>query len=114
MPNTSICPAGWQLPVNGTETTNKSFAKLLSSTYGYGIATGTTLLENPYLGITKYYGLWDWYYMSENYQGSHDYFWYGIPSSETNAYHPDYWSSGINIQYSGVKGVGLTIRCVQR
>ena len=30
----SICPAGWQLPVDGSKTTNKSWDKLIYGTYG--------------------------------------------------------------------------------
>ena len=36
----SICPAGWQLPVNGDSSTDKSWAKLINGTYGDGIASG--------------------------------------------------------------------------
>ncbi|MBR3134967.1 hypothetical protein IKG54_00140 [Candidatus Saccharibacteria bacterium] len=113
-PNTSICPAGWQLPVNGPETTNKSWARLLSSTYGYGITTGTALLENQYLGFTKYYGNWHWLSASEGGQGSYGVFWSGTPSSETNAYYLTYFSGGVTLQDVNNKGYGWSIRCVQR
>ncbi|MBQ3309379.1 hypothetical protein IJG78_01740, partial [Candidatus Saccharibacteria bacterium] len=113
-PNTSICPSGWQLPVNGPETTNKSWAKLLGSTYGYNITSGTALLENQYLGFTKYYGDWDWSYASENNQGSYGYFWSGTPSAETNAYSLIYNSGGVYPQNNYAKGFGFSIRCVQR
>ncbi|MBR3135323.1 hypothetical protein IKG54_02015, partial [Candidatus Saccharibacteria bacterium] len=113
-PNTSICPAGWQLPVNGPETTNKSWAKLLGSTYGYNITSGTALLENQYLGFTKYYGHWSWYYASENDQGSDGYFWSGTPSSEARAYILHYLSGGLGTQSNDTKGFGWSIRCVQR
>ncbi|MBR3134952.1 hypothetical protein IKG54_00065, partial [Candidatus Saccharibacteria bacterium] len=113
-PNTSICPAGWQLPVNGPETTNKSWARLLGSTYGYNITTGAQLIENQYLGFAKYYGFWGWDSASEVVQGTFGYFWSGTPSSETNADNLYYISGDVNPQTNSGKGYGFSIRCVQR
>ena len=114
-PNTSICPAGWQLPVNGaSETVNKSWTKLFGSTYGYGITNGTQLLENQYLGFAKYYGGWYWYSASEIDQGRAGNFWSGTPSSETYIYRLGYDSGGVSSQLNSNKGHGFSIRCVQR
>ena len=110
-PNTSICPAGWQLPVNGPETTNKSWAKLLDT---YSITTGAQLISNSTLGVTKYYGYWRWYSASEYNQGSYGNFWSGTPSAETNAYYLRYNSGGVDPQDYNDKGNGFSIRCVAR
>ena len=112
-PGTSICPSGWQLPVNGGDTTNKSWAKLLGPS-SYNITTGTQLIENSYLGFTKYYGYWYLYGASENGQGSHGHFWSGTPSAETGAYHLFYNSGNVNPQDNDDKGQGFSIRCVLR
>ncbi|MBR3323577.1 hypothetical protein IKG16_01690, partial [Candidatus Saccharibacteria bacterium] len=103
----------WQLPVNGDANTNKSWAKLLGPS-GYNITTGTQLIENSYLGFTKYYGYWAWYGASEDYQGISGNFWSGTPSAEANTYGLAYGSRGVNPQYNFTKGDGFSIRCVQR
>ncbi|MBR3323362.1 hypothetical protein IKG16_00560 [Candidatus Saccharibacteria bacterium] len=110
-PNTSICPSGWQLPVNGDANTNKSWAKLLDV---YGIDTGAKLLANGTLGFTKYYGHWDRYSASEVVQGSHGNFWSGTPSAETTVYGLVYNSGGVYPQNNDTKGYGFSIRCVAR
>ena len=112
-PNTSICPSGWQLPVNGDANTNKSWAKLLGPS-SYNITTGTQLIENSYLGFTQYYGHWDRYSASEVVQGSHGNFWSGTPSAEANAYALFYPSGGVYPQDNTGKGFGFSIRCVLR
>ena len=113
-PNTSICPSGWQLPVNGPETTNKSWARLLGSTYGYGITSGTALRENQYLGFDLYYGYWSFSAASERTQGSNGNFWSGTPSSGSDDYCLYYNSSNIDPQNTNDKSSGFSIRCVLR
>ena len=115
-PNTSICPANWQLPVNGNTNTNKSWAKLLNS---YSITTAPQLLANGNLGFALYYGSWNWYGASEDNQGSYGFFWPGTPSSEISAYCLLYGSGGVYPQYNSYmgavgKGHGFSIRCVAR
>ncbi|MBR3135080.1 hypothetical protein IKG54_00750 [Candidatus Saccharibacteria bacterium] len=109
-PDTSICPKGFTLPVNGDSTRDKSWAKLLDAN---GVTTGAQLLTKP-LGFTKYYGIWHWHRASESEQGSLGFFWSGTPSSETSAYDLDYNSGHVSPQSSVDKGYGFSIRCVAR
>ena len=105
----SICPKGWQLPVNGDSSTDKSWANLLDA---YSITTGAQLLANSDLGFTKYYGYWRWYDNSEWEQGSLGYFWSSIPYGADRAYNVSYDSTAIHLQGTNNKGVGFPVRCV--
>lgn len=113
-PNTSICPNNWQLPVNGTATTAKSWAHLLANVTGGPITTGTQLIENQYLGVRLFYGVWSWFTKSEFYQGSYGYLWSGMPNSEETAYYLNYSVSDLLPQDTYNKGNGFNVRCVHR
>ena len=115
-PDTSICPKGWTLPVNGTDTVAKSYAHLLAKAIpNTPITTGQQLISNSStLGFTKYYGFWHWYYASEYDQGNVGVFWSGTPSTETNAYYLDYNSGAVDPQHTDNKYYGFGIRCVAR
>lgn len=112
----SICPTGWQLPINGNNTVNKSYAKLLS-TYGVTSATRSKLVDPSHtsyaLGL-RYYGVWDLNSGSEVEQGRHTHLWSSTPASDINAYNLSYGITGLNYQGSHAKGAGWNIRCVSR
>ena len=122
VPDTSICPKGWTLPVNGgdNDTTPKSWRHLLAKTIPNApITTGPQLISNSILGFTKYYGQWGYWRASEDSQGSYGLFWSGTPSTEYQAYRIVYSSLDIyqyyiNPQNSYEKGHGASIRCVLR
>ena len=107
--NTSICPKGWRLPINGDETQDLSWAKLMNA---HGLTTGAGLLNEKGLGFDKYYGYWGWQEASEGAQGSYGYFWSSTPSSASNAYYFAYDSTTIYPQGNLTKGYGRSIRCV--
>ena len=112
---TSICPKGWRLPENSTETGAKSWSNLMSVyniTTGAELTTTDTAAPQYNLGFSLYYGLWEWDYASEGYQSSNGFFWSSTPSSETYAYSLNYWASGVNLQHYTDKGYGFSIRCV--
>ncbi|MBR0403487.1 hypothetical protein IJI55_03010, partial [Candidatus Saccharibacteria bacterium] len=111
-PNTSICPKGWTLPINGDKNVNKSWAKLLDK---YGITTGAQLTSNGILGFTKYYGGWDYISISEYGPSFLSRFWSGTPFTETRACDLRYTPEDASPQRTeSNKGYGYSIKCVSK
>ncbi|MBR0403572.1 hypothetical protein IJI55_03445, partial [Candidatus Saccharibacteria bacterium] len=116
--NQSICPSGWQLPINGSgDTTPKSWANLTNI---YNLTNGAQFMipSNPSysLGIHYYYGSWRWDTNSEYHQSSHGMFWSSTASTDpTGAYQITYASGSISPHNTFMnKGFGFSIRCVLR
>ncbi|MBR3323433.1 hypothetical protein IKG16_00920, partial [Candidatus Saccharibacteria bacterium] len=114
--NQSICPKNWQLPINGNEDTDKTYAKLLKA---YNITNGTELIANTILGFKSegyydaVYGL-DMLAYGVNGQG-----WTSTPSIDgQSAYYLLYWHSennnSVTPQYLNYKDFAFTTRCVAR
>ncbi len=103
--SSSICPKGWQLPVNGDASTNKSYAKLLK-----GINNGSTATVAPnkftYSGAVGGSTL-----SNTTILGA---YWSSTASSAYNAY-------SLTLEYTvmpsyayGRRYEGLSVRCVAR
>ena len=116
----SLCPAGWQLPVNGSDngTTDKSWRKLLFNvTEGYGLSNNAkssqTMRQIP-LSI-PFSGYYSWGSGVLGVRGSYGFFWSSTARSNgTSAYNLDFTSTNVNPQSSGNKVSGSTVRCVQK
>ncbi len=106
--SSSICPKGWQLPVNGNTTTDKSYGKLLSGLSGS--AGSTTMQGTPYNFV--YGGFVD--ISSLYYAGSYGYYWSSTAYSATVAYRLSFSSSGVYPSSNYDRYFGLSARCVAR
>ncbi len=104
----SICPKGWQLPINGGTTTDKSYSKLLSGLSGS--AGSTTMRGAPYNFV--YGGGVNG--SSLNGAGSGGYYWSSTAISAALAYDLFFGSSLVTPSYSGGRFLGHSVRCVAR
>lgn len=123
----SICPKGWQLPINGpdiaadsTNYTDKSWNKLIKGSYGlitsYGGQGSTTpsnsMQEVPLSIILS--GRYNWVKGTAVSRGSNGYYWASTPSDATNARYLYFDSTGVGPQGGGTKVDGFTVRCVAK
>ncbi len=103
----SICPKGWQLPVNGDSNTDKSYTKLLS-----GLTTGSALTANPYIFV--YGGQID----SNNLSGTGDngagFYWSSTANGTAKAYFLRFTSTSVIPSYSSQHHLGRSVRCVAK
>ncbi len=102
----SICPKGWQLPISGSTTTNKSYKKLLNGLSGS--AGSTTMRGAPYNFV---YG-GDVTNSSLYNAGSDGLYWSSAAFSATNAYYLYFNSSNVYPSVSNARYYGLSVRCV--
>ena len=105
----NICPKGWTLPINGTATTDKSYAKLMNA---YGVTTGEQLLAQTSLGFSKYYGTWNYTSTAEVYQGSYGFFLSATTINASSTYRLTYYDSITKPTDNSNKGEGISVRCV--
>ena len=106
----SICPKGWQLPLNAN---NKSFNNLIRTVYGISATnTDASVIAEPLHFIRS--GGYSWNGGSLNLQGAYGNFWSAAAKDGTNAYNLNFNSSNLNPQNTNNKGNGLTVRCVAR
>ncbi len=112
-PNTSICPNNWKLPMNGDINTNKSWTNLMSK-YGFLNQSAAGLISSE-LGVTLYYGRWNYPNSTERNQGAVGWFWSSTPNGSGSAMTMYYWDGGsVQTSISREKGYGFTVRCVVR
>lgn len=100
---TSICPAGWRLPIKED---NPSFKKLLNDT-----GSNIPILKNPlYFTIA---GAWRGVYVCGS---SHGYYWTATVYDKTYSYHIDLNYTGNSAPSSnhGTRFDGYSLRCVAR
>ena len=107
----SICPKGWQLPLNEN---NKSFNNLIRTVYGISSTTSdASVIAEPLHFIRS--GYYSWSGGSLNNQGTNGNYWSAsATSTATNAYNLNFNASNLNPQNANNKGNGLTVRCVAR
>ena len=114
----SICPKGWQLPVNGGNGTSRSWQDLL---YGHYTTDGTTAITSGSAGSLAmrqiplsipFTGYYYWSNGALNDRGSYGYFWSSTAYSTSNARSLDFGASLISPQSSGNKVYGFSVRCV--
>ncbi|MBQ3429836.1 InlB B-repeat-containing protein [Candidatus Saccharibacteria bacterium] len=121
----SICPRGWQLPVNGDSSVDKSWQKLIMGVYGYSTAAGYN--QNNRAAINKvmslplsvpFAGRYEWSNGALNYRGYDGYYWSSTATSSdsgTYAYNLRMTYGGyLNPQVDYDKTYGFTVRCVAR
>ena len=119
----SICPAGWQLPMYGSATVNKTWSKLLTN--GYGITMGGDIddsailnsLHQSALSITTL-GFYDGIGVNRMaYTRTAGFYWTAYPTSVNppgRATHLDLVGKYLSMG-NRPKGVyGLSVRCVNR
>ena len=123
----SICPKGWQLPINGpdiaadsTNYTDKSWNKLIKGSYGlitsYGEQGSTTpsnsMQEVPLSIILS--GHYNWVSGNPSNRGHYGVYWASTPSSANYSRHLYFNSTGVYPQSGNYKVFGITVRCVAR
>ena len=116
----SICPKGWQLPVNGAAN-DKSWGKLLTGTYK--LADGTTAINSSANGSRAlrsfplsivFSGYYYWVNGGLSSRGTYGYYWSSTPYALTRAHYLNFNSTGVNPQNGYNKTFGLAVRCVAR
>ncbi len=127
----SICPAGWQLPVNGGSTTDKSWNNLLNNDSYYNLidTEGPQTADNSNFpdatDPTKeavyrmhqiplsipFTGLYSWAGALVN-RGGVGYFWSSTANSQTNARFLYFYGAGVYPQNNYDKVGGFTVRCI--
>ena len=108
----SLCPAGWQLPINGDSTTEKSWQGLLFGSYelSSNTASSRTMRQIP-LSI-PFTGYYYWAGGALNARGSGGYFWSSTAYSTAGARGLYFGASNIGPQSNNGKVSGLSVRCV--
>ncbi|MBR2709692.1 hypothetical protein IKE72_01275 [Candidatus Saccharibacteria bacterium] len=123
----SICPKGWQLPVNSG---NKSFYNLLDAYYTGTISpgnpqTGSTIANPSALTIQQNLmrsnpldfvvsGVYNRSYGTIYGRTTEGPFWSGTAVSATSARHLTSHSTGFSPQHADYRGFGFAVRCVAR
>ena len=134
----SICPKGWQLPINGPDANasattgllDKSWSKLLKESYQLFTVNGTQAADgstNPYNSTTEpsnrmqevplsiiLSGNYNWIKGTAGSRGYYGYYWASTPSSSTGARGLAFVSTIVGPQYGYDKVYGFTVRCVAR
>ncbi len=126
VPNDSVCPTGWQLPVD--DTNSKSYYNLIASIYsgttGDGAnstnknkqtgariyASSQTLRQSP-LSI-PFSGIFNFASGAVNNVASAGYFWSSTSLSAPLARSLAFLSNLLNPQANNYKGHGFSVRCV--
>ncbi len=107
----SICPRGWQLPVGGFGSTDKSFEELLS-TYNLlnnnDVNDANELKEWPlqYLPTGGYY----YNYGYVNLRTTDGFWWSKVAVSDSGGYNLSVWGHGFNAQDDYGSGYGFALR----
>ena len=132
----SICPKGWQLPINGADRSNtdtnfedKSWFNLIKGSYGLITKTGDQSASgaNPFNSAAEpanrmqevplsiiLSGLYNWVKGTADNRGSNGYYWASTPSSSASARRLAFSSTSVVPQGGGNKVNGFTVRCVAR
>ena len=131
----SICPKGWQLPINGPDLAvdsgsflDKSWVNLIKGSYNlinvYGTQTADNnrfnsatepsnrLQEVPLSIILS--GYYNWIKGTAGYRGDYGGYWASTPSSSTSARSLGFYSTVVRPQDGSNKVYGFTVRCVAR
>ena len=109
----SLCPKGWNLPINGGTTTEKSWQGLLYGSYGLdnSAASSQTMRKAPLsLALSGYYNLVNG---SLDNRGSLGYWWSATATSASDARNLYFDSSAVAPQTNVNKPDGFSVRCVQ-
>ena len=134
----SICPKGWQLPINGPDANasattgllDKSWSKLLKESYQLFTVNGTQAADgstNPYNSTTEpsnrmqevplsviLSGDYNWIKGAAGDRGYFGGYWASTPSGSTYARYLSFHSTYVNPQNGSNKVYGFTVRCVAR
>ena len=109
----SICPYGWQLPVNGAAN-DKSWGKLITTSYGIGSnANGSRSLRSFPLSVIMS-GYYYWVYGNLYGRGTYGYYWSSTPYAATYSRYLYFYSTYVGPQGGNNKTYGFTVRCVAR
>ena len=129
--DSSICPAGWRLPVNsGIDGTSASgsWGNLIGTTYGLITTEGTqTANNNPFGSTTEsslrmhelplsipFTGSYNWQNGNLDYRGAYGNFWSSTPRDNIFARNLYFNSTRVNPQDNIHKVYGFTVRCVNK
>ncbi|MBQ6147648.1 InlB B-repeat-containing protein, partial [Candidatus Saccharibacteria bacterium] len=132
----SICPKGWQLPINGADRSDtdtnfedKSWFNLIKGSYGLITKTGDQSASgaNPFNSSTEpnnrlqeiplsiiLSGNYYWVKGTAGNRGGYGRYWASTPASSTYARALYFYSTYVYPQYGNVKLYGFTVRCVAR
>jgi len=116
----SICPKGWQLPVDGGSGTDRSWAKLLYGSYktqeGNTMASNWQTARDMHLSPLSipFSGNYNWVNGNLNARGYDGNFWSATAGSYPYARNLGFNSTSVNPQDRSNKANGFTVRCVAR
>ena len=131
----SICPKGWQLPINGPDLAvdsgsflDKSWVNLIKGSYDLINVYGTqTTSNNRFNSATEpanrmqevplsiiLSGNYSWVKGAADNRGYYGYYWASTPSYTTDARGLTFHSTYVGPQSGGLKVYGFTVRCVAR
>ena len=110
----SICPYGWQLAENETES-EKSFSNL-TNTYIFRATNTVSSLRNADIGLLILSFIRSGSYVDGAFtnQTTSGYYWSLRGGSDANAYRLGFSSNGVYPQYSSPYGYGRSLRCFAR
>ena len=128
--DSSICPAGWRLPVNAgyQSTTSGSWGNLLgTNVYNLLSGEGNQSASGPQ-GTTygaaadmhklplsiPFTGNYHWQDGNLYNRGTYGSFWSSTPGSKPGAYNLSFFSTSVGPRNSNTKVLGLAVRCVAR
>ena len=113
--NQSICPAGWRLPLGGSETGSKSFYNLVSQ---YGWDNGSYMMEGNYTmwDAPLYFPLGGAYWAGNiEYVGDYGFYWSSVVRDSRYAYSLNFGSGDdVYPDTNDDRGHGYSVRCVAR
>ncbi len=128
-PDDSVCPKGWQLPVDATS--GKSYRQLIDAYYD-GVHGGVYSTSSYYQTINgahiyaisqalrraplsiPFSGDFQFYSGKAAYVASNGYFWSSTSYSTTNARYLAFASNYLYPRTNGYKGNGFPVRCVAK
>ena len=110
----SLCPAGWQLPINGDSSTSKSWQGLLVGSYGLNrnSASSLTMRQRPLL--IPFTGVYSWFDGAFLYRGSQGYFWSSTAYNATYVRILYFGESSLSPQSIYNKVGSIPVRCVKQ
>lgn len=109
----SICPAGWQLPVNGASN-DKSWGKLLTTSYGITSDVLGSQKTRSYPLSIIFSGYYNWASGGLVNRGTNGAYWSSTPYTYTSSHYLNSYSTNVGPQAGVNKTYGFTVRCVTR
>ena len=112
----SLCPAGWQLPVGGNSSTDRSWAKLLYNAETYKLSndsdSSNTMRQMP-LSLV-FGGSYDYVFGALNNAGTRGSFWSANAEAWSISWGLEFGTSDVAPRNASNKPNGFAVRCLLR